>query len=119
MTTMSTFAGLPACANMGELSANIAIIGIPHGTAYNPGKPSHSAKAPAAIRRAAGRYAHMLDHCDEEGCGVTCKEAEISKDQSGWKIFLEGFMEHWYIGKTVEEAKSKIKKYASMGFGLG
>jgi hypothetical protein len=55
----------------------------------------------------------------EEGCGVACEEAEIFKDQTGWKMFLEGFMQPWYIGKTVEEAKSNIKKYASMGFGLG
>jgi hypothetical protein len=61
----------------------------------------------------------LMEIIGEEGCGVTCKEAEIFKDQSGWKIFLEGFMEPWYIGKTVEEAKSNIKKYASMGFGLG
>jgi hypothetical protein len=55
----------------------------------------------------------------EEGCGVACEGSEIFKDQTGWKMFLEGFMQPWYIGKTVEEAKSNIKKYASMGFGLG
>jgi agmatinase len=64
MTTKSTFAGLPACANIGDVSANIAIIGIPHGTPYNPGKPSYSAKAPTAIRLAAERYSNMLDHYD-------------------------------------------------------
>ena len=64
MTTKSTFAGVPACANMDDVSANIAIIGIPHGTPYNPGKSSHSAKAPAAIRGSAERYANMLDHYD-------------------------------------------------------
>ena len=61
----------------------------------------------------------LMEIIGEERCGVACKEAEIFKDQSGWKMFLEGFMEPWYIGKTVEEAKSNIKKYASMGFGLG
>lgn len=64
MTTKSTFAGLPACANSADASANIAIIGIPHGVTYHPGKPSHSADAPAAIRRAADRYASMLDNYD-------------------------------------------------------
>ena len=61
----------------------------------------------------------LMETIGEEGCGVACKEAEIVKDQTGWKLFLEGFMEPWPIGKTVEEAKSNIKKYASMGFGLG
>lgn len=64
MTTKSTFAGLPACTDIADASADIAIIGIPHGSTYHPGKPSHSAGAPAAIRRAAKRYAPMLDHYD-------------------------------------------------------
>ncbi len=64
MTTKNTFAGLPPCENIGEISANIAVIGIPHGTAYHPDKASHSARAPAAIRKAAERYSHMLDHYD-------------------------------------------------------
>jgi len=54
----------------------------------------------------------------EEGCGVSCEEAEVFKDDEGWKMFLEGFMEPWFIGKTVEEAKTSIRGYASMGFGL-
>jgi len=33
-------------------------------------------------------------------------------------MMLEGFMEPWCIGKTVEEAKASIKDCASMGFGL-
>jgi agmatinase len=64
MTTKSTFAGLPACANIGDVSADIAIIGVPHGTLYSLDKPSHSAQAPAAIRQAAERYSHMLDNYD-------------------------------------------------------
>jgi len=64
MTTKSTFAGLPACANIGDISADIAIIGVPHGTLYSLDKASHCAQAPAAIRRAAQRYANMIDHHD-------------------------------------------------------
>jgi agmatinase len=64
MTSKKTFAGLPPCENTGQVSADIAVIGIPHGTAYHPGKASHSARAPAAIRKAAERYSHMLDHYD-------------------------------------------------------
>jgi hypothetical protein len=54
----------------------------------------------------------------EEGCGVSCEEAEIFQDDEGWKLMLEGFMEPWYLGKTVEDAKARLDEYASMGFGL-
>ena len=54
----------------------------------------------------------------EEGCGVSCEEATIFKDEDGWKMMLEGFMEPWKLGQTVEEARTSIKEYAAMGFGL-
>jgi hypothetical protein len=54
----------------------------------------------------------------EEGCGVFCEEATIFEDDEGWKMMLEGFMEPWKLGLTVEEAKASIKEYARMGFGL-
>ena len=60
----------------------------------------------------------LMEVIGEEGCGVSCEEADVFKDGEGWKIFLEGFMEPWFIGKTVEEAKTSIREYASMGFGL-
>ena len=60
----------------------------------------------------------LYDVIGEEGCGVSCSDAEIFEDEKGWKMMLEGFMEPWYIGKTVEEAKTSIREYASMGFGL-
>jgi hypothetical protein len=62
---------------------------------------------------------YLMETIGEEGCGVACKEAEVFKDETGWKMFLEGFMEPWHMGSTVEEAKRSIKEYASMGFGLG
>jgi len=54
----------------------------------------------------------------EEGCGVSCEEATIFQDDEGWKMMLEGFMEPWKLGQTIEQAKASIKEYASMGFGL-
>lgn len=60
----------------------------------------------------------LMEIIGEEGCGVSCEEAEVFKDEEGWKMFLEGFMEPWYIGKTAEEAKIRIREYASMRFGL-
>jgi hypothetical protein len=44
--------------------------------------------------------------------------ATIYKDEEGWKMMLEGFMEPWKLGHTVEEAKASIEEYAGMGFGL-
>ena len=60
----------------------------------------------------------LMEVIGEEGCGVSCEEADVFKDEEGWKLFLEGFMEPWFIGKRVEEAKTSIREYASMGFGL-
>ena len=31
---------------------------------------------------------------------------------------LEGFMVPWNLGQTLAEAKTHIREYASMGFGL-
>jgi agmatinase len=50
MNPVSTFAGLPACSDLSTLSAEIAIVGIPHGTPYRPRQLSHAAQAPNAIR---------------------------------------------------------------------
>ena len=60
----------------------------------------------------------LMDVLGEEGCGVSCEEATIFQDEEGWKMMLEGFMEPWYLGQTLDEAKTSIREYASMGFGL-
>jgi hypothetical protein len=60
----------------------------------------------------------LMDVLGEEGCGVSCEEATIFQDDEGWKMMLEGFMEPWKLGTTVEEAKASIREYARMGFGL-
>jgi hypothetical protein len=54
----------------------------------------------------------------QEGCGVSCEEATVFRDEEGWKMMLEGFMEPWKLGQTLEEAKASIREYARMGFGL-
>ena len=61
---------------------------------------------------------YLMDVIGEEGCGVSCEQAEIFHDREGWKMMLEGFMAPWKLGETVEEAKKSIKEYATMGFGL-
>ena len=60
----------------------------------------------------------LMDALGEEGCGISCEEATLYQDNDGWKMMLEGFMEPWQLGQTVEEAKANIKEYAKMGFGL-
>ena len=62
--------------------------------------------------------AALMDALGEEGCGVSCEDATIFRDDEGWKMMLEGFMEPWKLGQTVEEARDSIKEYAGMGFGL-
>ena len=62
--------------------------------------------------------AALMDVLGEEGCGVSCEEATIYMDADGWKMMLEGFMEPWKLGHTVEEARANIREYAGMGFGL-
>ena len=61
---------------------------------------------------------HLRSVIGKEGCGVSCEDADIFKDQEGWKLMLCGFLEPWFLGKTVDEAKAKIREYASQGFGL-
>lgn len=60
----------------------------------------------------------LMTAIGEEGCGVACEEAEVFHDDEGWKMQLEGFMEPWKLGTTVDEAKQRIRDYARMGFGL-
>jgi len=60
----------------------------------------------------------LMDVIGEEGCGVSCEEAKVYKDAEGWKMMLEGFMAPWNLGQTLAEAKTRIREYASMGFGL-
>ncbi len=64
---MTTFLGLPA-ANPDALlpgSADIAVLGVPHGVAYpDPGLTAGCADAPAAVRRRSARLAGFLDHHD-------------------------------------------------------
>ena len=54
----------------------------------------------------------------EDGCGNVCDETNIFHDEEGWKLFLCGFMEPWNLGKTVDEARLKIRELAAMGLGL-
>ena len=60
----------------------------------------------------------LMDALGEEGCGVSCEEATVYQDNDGWKMMLEGFMEPWQLGQTVDEARARIEEYAQMGFGL-
>jgi hypothetical protein len=60
----------------------------------------------------------LTDALGEEGCGISCDDAEFFKDEDGWKLMMEGFLEPWSLGETAEEAKARIRELASMRFGL-
>jgi hypothetical protein len=62
--------------------------------------------------------ATLMEVLGEEGCGVSCEEATLFNDEEGWKMMLEGFMEPWKLGQTVEEARASIREDAEMSFGL-
>lgn len=61
---MQTFLSLPAVTPEKAASGQIVILGAPEATPYEPGKPSHSREAPAAIRGAVARYSGWHDHHD-------------------------------------------------------
>jgi hypothetical protein len=75
MSNTATFSGLPHCTDF-YTTADIAIIGIPHGTPYDPDQASHSADAPAVIRQASAKYAHMLEHYDFDFGGTLLNEGK-------------------------------------------
>ena len=58
----------------------------------------------------------LMDVVGEDCCGSACEEATVYKDEQGWQLLMEGFMGPWPLGKTVEEAKTRIHEYANMGF---
>ncbi len=53
----------------------------------------------------------------EEGCGISCQEADVYQDAEGWKLQMDCFMEPWKLGHSLEEAKASILEYSKMGFG--
>lgn len=52
----TTFCGVPFCPDLNTLSADVAVLGSPHGTPYQPGVPSHAAGGAKAVRQALGWY---------------------------------------------------------------
>ncbi len=59
-----SFLGLPV-GSLDDPRADVAILGIPHGTPYpRPGATAGCAEAPSAVRRRAARLARFADHHD-------------------------------------------------------
>ena len=61
---MQTFMGVGKVAIEDVCARQVVVLGAPHATPYEPGKPSHSMDAPAAIRAASAKFAHWRDHHD-------------------------------------------------------
>lgn len=76
-STTNTFYGFPKAEPGPGLDADIAILGAPHGTPYEPGKLSHSANAPAAIRVASERDIPRRDHYDFDVGGSMITNPDI------------------------------------------
>jgi len=56
MDKENTFAHFPGCTDLTQLQADIALIGAPYATPYQPDQPPHSLHAPSVIRRESNRY---------------------------------------------------------------
>jgi hypothetical protein len=61
---------------------------------------------------------YLADVIGQDGCGGSCDQSSVFEDGEGWKLRLCGFLEPWYLGKTIEEAKASLDGYSKMGFGL-
>jgi agmatinase len=72
-----TFLGFPAADLSRELGADIAILGAPHGTPYEPGAANDCAASPGAIRQASARPAHFLEHYDFDLGGPLLAESAL------------------------------------------
>lgn len=59
----TTFCGVPFT-GIGELKADVAVFGAPHGTPYQPGTPSHAANGADAVRGALSWYSTGTEQMD-------------------------------------------------------
>jgi len=64
-----TFCALPFCEDPGALDAEVALFGAAHGTPYAPGRPSHAAAAPEALRAALGWWSAGPGQFDFDSLG--------------------------------------------------
>ncbi|MEE9210548.1 MAG: arginase family protein [Kiloniellales bacterium] len=64
-----TFCGVPFCDDLGALEAEVAVLGAPHGTPYEPGTPSHAAGGAGAVRGALGWYSTNPEQFDFDSMG--------------------------------------------------
>ncbi len=72
-----TFCGLPFCADLATLEAEVAVLGAPHGTPYEPGTPSHAAGGAAAVRGALGWYSANPEQFDFDSMGPVFGGARV------------------------------------------
>jgi len=74
-----TFLGLPECNDISELTADIAILGVPSATPYASVGP-YCAAAPAAIRKAFSVFNANLQHYDFDMGGALMPEGSSAVD---------------------------------------
>jgi hypothetical protein len=57
----------------------------------------------------------LMDVLGQEGCGASCEEAAIFRDDEGWKMMLEGFMEPWKLGQNFRGGQSEYQRVCRHG----
>lgn len=73
-----TFCGVRFCDDLGTLEAEVAVLGAPHGTPYEPGTPSHAAHGTAAVRAALGWYSANPEQFDFDAMGPVFGGARVA-----------------------------------------
>jgi len=72
-----TFCGVPFSPDLDKLTAEVAVLGAPHGTPYEPGTPSHAAGGAAAVRAALGWYSAKPEQFDFDSMGPVFGGARV------------------------------------------
>jgi agmatinase len=93
-TGRPSFVDAPRCADLSELDADIAIIGVPYGVPYDmAGSRSPSSTAPAAIRAESQRYGRYLAHYDIDFGGELFGERAVRIVDCGDVAMIPGRLE--------------------------
>lgn len=74
-----TFAGFPGRAQSDLEGAKVAVLGISEASPYDPSVPSHSARAPAAIRKASRLFAGQSQQLDFDSGLTLLTDAEDTR----------------------------------------
>lgn len=72
-----TFCNVPFAPDLASLEADVAVLGAPHGTPYQPGTPSHAAGGADAVRGALGWYSANPEQFDFDSMAPLFGDASV------------------------------------------